>query len=1070
MRISNDNCSHAFKRNLIDEKLFIIQKHIFDMNFKKFTIFLIILTIILLSGCGQSGDKDEVEEPPTIIPAPVGEISKEELALLEVNETECNSGKEFVPKVKYTWKWSEINPDFCGNYYCDATQFSIVLLKKINIFIENKAVNEEFEFEALLMKEGFSGNFQKDFDDYMRQRNFLDTPSFYLNEELGEIFPDKEKFVFTASEIERPGKYKIKVSSPTKSSDQIIVEFKLISSEGVNNPFYYLPFNGKIGEKRQGYGLGYNISNETSQVMVSEELSLSNQSPATGKFNATVKKIQDFGIANAPTTRGNILKVEADPLGKNRTIEFSPLLATPVLMHSKVNISNANSVALLYRISDQGITEINTGDSFLLWQPLEQCIVYDNSTAPFQDTRNTGEPNSYMIFNDLSDFVEEEKIIGDVYYKSIVYTPRQVTLTSLGTYIDNRITKQSILEFKTPFTSAETVSLNGAPGILHDSAQDIIQSLEQTFESIRNGEMCIQKTGDAENLEVKVYWNEQKLFERIGSQTEVAQQQCNRIGQIMDIEIFYNEFTLPTTFSLGENRYFINIADSRPPEVCGGILCYTDFDRATCDKIESVNLIVLDEFGNTLQQVSVEKLPDFCDYKLEIFFGEEFEDKKFKVLLKINDVSGKNWDKPLGEFENIKDSSLPLLLNRKLDSYSTWPLNLFFAVKDNFKLDTTELEITTSSTTYQIPLNLEKKLNERKEYYSATFVPNDSDEEIIEYKFILTDNQGNINEIKPFEDATPIEILADNFKCEKIFGTAPNNIAINVVLFVSKFSQEEVELTKFNDYHEKLFEKIPFDTRKDNFNFFLLTSANEFGTPAISHSIVKNECELDFLDQDQVILLLKDSFISTGGGGRAAVSVPDPLTNTHYITFMHEFGHSFGRLADEYRGSNWYKRFSSPVFDPDRPYGINKDIEGCPRWCNGQLNEGSDAFQYYVGYMDCVEPYKHDPTAEEYNDPLLYCWDFWSKELNEEYTSNIPLDDPGLLLNIDLGSDCREQTGCYLGAGGMGAFRSLQNGIMRFPDPPEARYGVVSEEFMVEWIDNYNSPQIQNIILESGWG
>ncbi|RLG70935.1 MAG: hypothetical protein DRO04_00865, partial [Candidatus Iainarchaeum archaeon] len=63
---------------------------------------------------------------------------KQALPRLDLNTFACKmggmvgrTGSGALPKVNYTWKWDDIDLDFCSRYYCDAAQFTTVVMKRL---------------------------------------------------------------------------------------------------------------------------------------------------------------------------------------------------------------------------------------------------------------------------------------------------------------------------------------------------------------------------------------------------------------------------------------------------------------------------------------------------------------------------------------------------------------------------------------------------------------------------------------------------------------------------------------------------------------------------------------------------------------------------------------------------------------------------------------------------------------------------------------------------------------------------------------------------------------------------
>ncbi|MBI5884613.1 hypothetical protein HZB89_00780, partial [archaeon] len=166
------------------------------------------------------------------------------------------TGADATPKIRLDWKWSNLKAKnaagswLCddGNVYCDAVQFNIEVMERltelrtemqtqltcgkgdsINDCINNSLSTEKdallkiVNFKAYLIKDGYSKDFQEDFDTYYRFTNFADTPDLYLNTQYGLLYKyekDHELFRFVPAydenlagdyALESPGIYNVSI-------------------------------------------------------------------------------------------------------------------------------------------------------------------------------------------------------------------------------------------------------------------------------------------------------------------------------------------------------------------------------------------------------------------------------------------------------------------------------------------------------------------------------------------------------------------------------------------------------------------------------------------------------------------------------------------------------------------------------------------------------------------------------------------------------------------------------------------------------------------------------------------
>jgi hypothetical protein len=158
-------------------------------------------------------------------------------------------------------------------------------------------------------------------------------------------------------------------------------------------------------------------------------------------------------------------------------------------------------------------------------------------------------------------------------------------------------------------------------------------------------------------------------------------------------------------------------------------------------------------------------------------------------------------------------------------------------------------------------------------------------------------------------------------------------------------------------------------------------------------------------------------------------SAPSSLTTT----FIHEFGHLMG-LNDEY----YSKNSPSYICGTASSYGCydneilsiefypNLDVVGCPKWCSGEYNLTKLLNQQ----ASCTEiTVKEECTYLKEDPPGVFatigCT--WFNLPHRVIGSNCIKAEP----SIDIGINCTQGTGCYLGGGyGQIAFRPGYNSIM----------------------------------------
>ncbi|MCR4335867.1 MAG: carboxypeptidase-like regulatory domain-containing protein, partial [archaeon] len=199
------------------------------------------------------------------------------------------------------------------------------------------------KFNATLMIDGYSTDFQKDFD-VAQNKTFFDAPDWYLDETkgLGVYFKDSKLFGFDSYSqpnynLPGPGTYAIVIDveyadgswqlydSKGNPNAKINIKMEKLKGAEPDSPFYYLPFDGQVGleEGRTGYGINYAgdsvfIDNGTNPVRTVE---IAGSSPiSNGELKVT--KSESFAKMQIGSERGVLAKVSRAQ--QNPTLVFQP--------------------------------------------------------------------------------------------------------------------------------------------------------------------------------------------------------------------------------------------------------------------------------------------------------------------------------------------------------------------------------------------------------------------------------------------------------------------------------------------------------------------------------------------------------------------------------------------------------------------------------------------------------------------------------------------------------------------------------------------------------------------------
>ncbi len=296
-----------------------------------------------------------------------------------------------------------------------------------------------------------------------------------------------------------------------------------------------------------------------------------------------------------------------------------------------------------------------------------------------------------------------------------------------------------------------------------------------------------------------------------------------------------------------------------------------------------------------------------------------------------------------------------------------------------------------------------------------------------------------------------------DFSCKKILDNGPNENKINIVLAADSYLQTskfDADIDRYlygikDDVRSSdsygFFTIEPIKSNKEKFNVFKLSSTVNFNCgnqPTDTdipceesgiREIVSQSCGIGKAD---VIIMIGDYQFR----GWASYSGFAKATNPY--TTVHEFGHAFAQLGDEY-----WADYDKTYMDFIENQGLsNIDVEGCSKWCSGKINSKEPCYEYYQKWKECAEPYKKYPYSNEKE--LESCWVKYN-DLSNEKTKTF-------LNDCNIGTDCREETQCYFTSHGVGTFRHIRNALMG--DGKEHRYGIISEEKIQTVIDSYGQP------------
>ncbi len=424
-----------------------------------------------------------------------------------------------IPHMLFSWDWKDVKTYECdssgGQYFCDATQFSISLFKKLetmNRYIEKgePIPSELLSFTSFLKKDSFSDDFKEDFVDYYVNEFFGNTPDwFYSTGHWNRYFVDgsgkaNNRIAFEGL-IPEPGLYRVSVSfagdvsqgffdSAGEPAVNIEVSFSGQAAQFPASPLLEIPFEGQLGtigsvKNRIGYGVTA-VSENSIPVAEGGGTEL----PLVAGRGINYAEENDIGVLNW-TERGRFMNINADSIKV-----FNGL---PVHIIAGVNGEQSHFGAF-YRVVDWDGTAVNPpeGVNFSKWNviraspnncngfsPNEQ-IGYDDAASSF-----SFEGGSDCVSNDTANAygfwwthvnAEGKKILMD----SLVYVPASSDYSLEHVCDDTAF-------FAVDGTPGEKLSLRG---------NDFPLSIEGILGLVKEGKVCVTESGE------EFFWNEKEFL------------------------------------------------------------------------------------------------------------------------------------------------------------------------------------------------------------------------------------------------------------------------------------------------------------------------------------------------------------------------------------------------------------------------------------------------------------------------------------------------------------------------------------------------------------------------------
>lgn len=462
---------------------------------------------------------------------PSGKTSTETRQCVGQNGELGTTGKGIAPKVSFTWKWADIELNACDKIeektdyiYCDPTQFSIELLKKLNqmdLYAKQQntvAASSLQTFQAYLIGDNYNLDFRKDFDEYSKNANFSDTPSYYNGNTTpwDKYFTDETGTRFVLNNGKNPnetaitsGLYDVTIDLNFDSAKwqffyngtptaRISINLSK-KSDAPQSPFYFLPFNGRIGIDSENGRLGYGLKFNGDSIPLAELGTAASTSSTTGLVPIATTFIQDFNKTNLEN-QGLVLTASSSDL------KFSPSNATPIIM--ALNASNGIGQAH-YFVRDSGQNVLGSEKQYLnLWTGIASTNIVENvckdlagNTMPTNRADSKAETSNCTEMQSNSfGFSWKGVLDNKLYLETVFYAPTNSGINLFKSCGDENSA------FYSPAKPDGITAENHAIQLNYGAT---LNTVEAIFSQIDSEKICISYNGQNQ----KFWWNPQKVLE-----------------------------------------------------------------------------------------------------------------------------------------------------------------------------------------------------------------------------------------------------------------------------------------------------------------------------------------------------------------------------------------------------------------------------------------------------------------------------------------------------------------------------------------------------------------------------
>ena len=295
--------------------------------------------------------------------------------------------------------------------------------------------------------------------------------------------------------------------------------------------------------------------------------------------------------------------------------------------------------------------------------------------------------------------------------------------------------------------------------------------------------------------------------------------------------------------------------------------------------------------------------------------------------------------------------------------------------------------------------------------------------------------------------------------CATINGSGgSNNRGLNIVFVGDSTSYSSMDAFKAaaSQHYAFLTNFVPFNEFKGTINGRVATTlvpgmcvADFEGYGACNGEQAIRKAALA-CPMDEIIFLSRTHFTSYAASHLIFVSAPQESDRNLHKT-VHEFGHSFGGLVDEYvvtasQGGTGIGKASTSNSTPN--CSAPSATQACQPWCTGApigSTEYKQRFQQERSNSPCFA------ITDQTNCQSNSC--IWLENSNPTYSYFQRNCVPKLSDTVSVGMSCMAGTGCYQGCYYYNWFRSVPGGIMR--EVVMGTFGAYNESLLRQKLNTY---------------